>query len=41
MKCIVVKDVAYIIAIYVTINCYIVKRLIINSALEYLDRVMY
>ena len=39
--CQLVTDVAYTITIYVTIYCYIVKRLIINSALEYLDRVMY
>ena len=37
--CQLVTDVAYTITIYVTIYCYIVKRFIINSALEYLDRV--
>ena len=36
--CQLVTDVVCIITFYVTIYCYILKRLIINSALEYLDR---
>ena len=39
--CQLVTDVAYTITIYVTIYCYIVKRLIIKSALEYFDGVKY
>ena len=36
--CQLVTDVAYVyITIYVTISCYIVTRLIITSALEFLD----